>query len=160
MNLKFDTRGNLFPYNLIECTFEDFQAYLVDSFVNSSTRKPIFDNLKTFLTDFKNSISEPINIWINGSFVTKKENPNDIDCVILINFEAYQALGRFLETYSLVNIYKEKHLDLYFLIQYPSFDKNAKITEIDRLYWINQFTKTPPNRANQQFSKGFLQIIL
>ena len=81
MVLNFDSRGYLKPYRKVELGFYDFKEVFVDSFDQTSTRHRIFENYLKFLQDFSREVSENFIQWIDGSFVTRKVNPRDIDFV-------------------------------------------------------------------------------
>ena len=89
--MTYDFRGHLAPYSIIEMTFDDFQHHFVEAFPNSPTRLLIFEEYKRYLSDFQTLITGNFIQWIDGSFVTQKSNPRDIDIVTLIDFEAYQS---------------------------------------------------------------------
>ncbi|MEM9888588.1 MAG: hypothetical protein AAF849_22015 [Bacteroidota bacterium] len=87
MDLSFDTRGNLKPYEKITITFDEFKSYFFEGFENSLTRNEILKNYEQYLEDFKTEVSSNFIQWIDGSFVSNKTNPRDIDFVNLIDFE-------------------------------------------------------------------------
>ena len=57
MELRFDIKGHLIPYNKVEITIDEFEKVFVDSFDKDSTRHEIFRNYKKFVTDFKKEIT-------------------------------------------------------------------------------------------------------
>ena len=75
MNLKYNEYGCLFE-GVYELSLEDVENEFVKD--NSQRRRDIFDYYKSHLNDIK-STGFCLNHWIDGSFVTLKENPNDID---------------------------------------------------------------------------------
>lgn len=77
--LKFDENGHLTPYERIETSLDEFQQVFVDGFPNSSTRRRLFDNYLDWVFDFQREIYPYFTHWIDGSFVTQKLNPKDID---------------------------------------------------------------------------------
>ncbi|MCH8317379.1 MAG: hypothetical protein IIA88_02590 [Bacteroidetes bacterium] len=159
MKISFDQRGNLKPYNIIELDIEEFQKYFVQEFRNSITREIIFDDYLTYINDFKKDVTPNFIQWINGSFVTGKENPKDIDFLTIIDFQIYEAKAKLMDNQFRNPIAKAKYkLDAYTLKSYPLDHKNRFITEYDLLYWENWFGTTKMNRAKKKFSKGFIQI--
>ncbi len=90
--LNFDLRGNLRPYEPIKCGLRDLKKYLVDE-IESDTR---LDNYKKYLrysNDLKALLKgQELKQWLNGSFVTKKRNPKDIDLLTFIDAETIEAL--------------------------------------------------------------------
>ena len=129
MKLKFDSRGNLMPYEKIELNFDEFQDLYIKDFSGlNETRKEIFEDYQTYLKDFEEQISEDFIQWIDGSYITTKVKPRDIDFVMLIEHETF-----------------DRH-EQYF------------VTEYDLVYWRGLFTETKRNRAKKKFPKGFIEI--
>lgn len=90
MELAFDIRGNLVPHQRVELSLDEFKTIFIDTFEPDSTRNEIFENYLTYIEGFQEEISTVFAYWINGSFVSNKPNPNDIDFVILIEHEIYE----------------------------------------------------------------------
>ena len=113
----------------------------------------------TYINDFKRDVTPNFIQWINGSFVSRKENPKDIDFLTIIDFQIYEAKAKLIDNQFRNPIAKAKYiLDAYTLKSYPLGHKNHYITECDLLYWENWFGRTKMNRAKKKFSKGFIQI--
>lgn len=71
---------------LLEPGFHDFELsdignHFLHDFPQSVTRRPLIEGLKAFVSHLT-EIGAPIELWIDGSFTTQKDNPNDIDLVI------------------------------------------------------------------------------
>ena len=159
MELEFDSRGNLKPYNKIAIDIDDFERFFVQKINQSSTRNAIFKAYKNFINDFSLTITPHFTHWINGSFVTQKLNPNDIDFVIFIDYDLFLAKKDEINTFFAINEQnKNTFLDIYFLIQFPENHKDAFKSASDYAYWFEWFTKTATNRNKQRFSKGFIEI--
>jgi hypothetical protein len=75
MRLKFNNGGCL-PQGICELTLDEFEKEFV--FDKSQRRREIFDQYKIHLNDIEET-GCCLNHWIDGSFVTLKENPGDID---------------------------------------------------------------------------------
>jgi hypothetical protein len=91
--LKFDSKGHLKPYQPIHCDAQELKFHFVDAF-KSKTRAKNYakyvkysDDLKALLGGIK------ITQWINGSFVTKKINPKDIDFITFLNHDTIQKFA-------------------------------------------------------------------
>jgi hypothetical protein len=77
----FNKHGNL-PAGIYRESIDDIEKRFG---LNSKKRISLFSNFRNFLElimPFKTNIKQFI---LDGSFVTAKENPGDIDCIILIN---------------------------------------------------------------------------
>ncbi len=83
MNLEFNEIGNLKPYKY-ELTFNEAKTFFVDGFQESETRQRNWNGFCSFLDSLINLGLTDAEVWVDGSFVTNKLNPNDIDCVIYV----------------------------------------------------------------------------
>lgn len=75
MNLKYNQDGCLL-YDIYELSLQEVEEEFVKG--KSQRRKEIFDNYQEHISEIKDTDC-CLNHWINGSFVTLKENPGDID---------------------------------------------------------------------------------
>ena len=97
--------------------------------------------------------------WVNGSFVTKKFNPRDIDIVTFIPFEVYGKLKKEIEAkFTMKEAEKHYGVDAYTIRVYPADHKYYSATESDMAYWRQQFSKTKFNRAKKHYPKGFIEL--
>ena len=160
MELNFDIRGNLKPYKKIELDYIDFKQYFVDSFINSQTRNQIIENYEKFIDDFSKEVTENFVQWIDGSFVSNKENPKDIDFVSLIDFKTYEEKEQLIEAKFRLQGARVNYdlIDAYSIKVYPEGHKRRNITEFDKLYWQNWFSQTKKNRLKKKFPKGYIEI--
>ena len=65
-----------------ELSFEDIKKLCLNRFSNNERRKILLNNLKNMVIDVLEKENFSCNIWIDGSFSTIKEEPDDIDLVI------------------------------------------------------------------------------
>ena len=86
-NITFTDEGFIFPNEKINVDLATLKTIFVDNFPNSTTRKTLYDNYLRYIDDFSKQITPNFTQWINGSFVTLKENPNDIDFVTFIDVD-------------------------------------------------------------------------
>lgn len=160
IELSFDIRGNLKPYQKIEIDIEAFKTYFLYSFENSFTRQVIMENYEQYLSDFQREVTPDFVQWIDGSFVSNKNNPKDIDFVNLIDFDIYdekeEIIASKFRLHNAKNVYKR--VDAYAVKIYPEGHERAKITEYDLVYWRNWFTETKNNRMKKKFPKGFIEL--
>lgn len=84
--LDFDEFGNLTPYKIIETDLITLEAYFVTAFPKSKTRKRLFENYLSYIYRFQDEVFPIFEQWIDGSFVTQKENPKDIDIVTFLDY--------------------------------------------------------------------------
>ncbi len=80
----FNENGYL-PYGIYNMTFEEFRSTFGE---NSTKRKEIITEYEKHMVEIKNT-GYFLDHWIDGSFVSTKENPNDIDT--LTEFNGFEA---------------------------------------------------------------------
>lgn len=142
---EFLEDGNLFP-GIHHYSFSDFEKQFVTNFPTSSTRKRIFNNLKEWLL-MLTDILIPRYIWLNGSYLTTKVDPNDIDLVVFYAPEDIIQLGE-EKTKKLKEVINDLSAnydcDAYFCYTFEQspieivaqFPEQAKIMQT---YWKGQF---------------------
>lgn len=106
-SLSFDRHGHLFPYEIIELTLPQFEAFFVDGLEDRQHRRRLFERYKDFLRDLKQALPMPFYQWICGSFITAKEMPGDID---LVTFLDYDAMARKAPA---VNFFTQNAIEIY-----------------------------------------------
>ena len=89
MRLKFNDEGCL-PQGICELTLNEFEEEFIAG--KSQRRQEIFRHYKTHLRDIEET-GCCLNHWINGSFVTLKENPGDIDTLTEFDGVKVEKLG-------------------------------------------------------------------
>ena len=157
--LQFDENGHLFPYEIQSVTLEEMRAIFVDAFPESETRKRLFDNYLNWIFDFQRDVFPYFTQWIDGSFVTQKLNPKDIDFVTFLDGRVYEIkekrkeLDRF---WSFSN--EDKGLDAYFLAEYPKSHTNLKRTNQLKIDWGNRYISGRKIEGKPHIPKGFIQI--
>lgn len=78
---------NLLPAGVHECSIDEIE----NTFVYNSIRRQIWDSFIDYFNLIKN-LSEIESIYIDGSFVTDRESPSDVD--IAIEFVSLYDWGR------------------------------------------------------------------
>lgn len=159
MKLQFDIRGNLLPYEITELSTEDFQNSFILPFQDDSTRNELFKKYLFYLNDLKELITHNFFQWIDGSFISQKKNPKDIDLVTIVDYRDYEKnISTLSQKFISFNARKGYGIDAYIVCNYPENHPKRFFTQSDLLYWMNLFEKTKVNKAKQQFKKGFVQI--
>lgn len=81
-------------------------------------------------------------IWTNGSFLTQKMDPQDVDLVVVVSSSAWPGTG---QQRTIFNRIARKDFrvplpcDSYLLVEYPTGHPQYGISELMRAYWIKQF---------------------
>ena len=125
---------------------QEFEKY----FVINEHREILFDNFLKFTEKLKKLGIDNFHQWIDGSFVTKKISPNDIDVVSFIETKTFKRNEK--ELLLLSKMFQ--NIDCYFVEVFSSEDKKYYITQTDTSYWYNLFQGTRKPRVK----KGFVQI--
>lgn len=76
---------------LHDFAIEEIGNHFLLDFPTSKTRKTLIEGLKAFIAHLAD-VGAPIELWIDGSFTTKKTDPNDIDLVIFSPAEILNKL--------------------------------------------------------------------
>ncbi|QIP16444.1 hypothetical protein G8759_29270 [Spirosoma aureum] len=150
--LNFDAQGHLFPYDLIETEWKPF----ADTFGWNDHRHTLIELFYSFLNKLNDLSINEFTLWIDGSFVTRKEHPNDIDAVVVLPTPIYRQFEKHLRTL------REQFdgLDIYFVRLISEEEPDYFLYVSDRAEWLFQFTMTKPDRVTRRkFPKGFLQLI-
>lgn len=159
MEPSFDIRGNLKPYERIKLDAREFKSTFVDSFDEDSTRYDLFDKYLDHTENFKDKVTGNFNQWVNGSFVTNKKNPNDIDFVSLVDFPVAKEKEDIIRREFIRNDALKKYgLDAYLLIVYSEDHKLRNLTKSDILYWNDWFTKSRKDKRGKRYPKGYVEL--
>ncbi|MFB9077731.1 DUF6932 family protein [Flavobacterium procerum] len=155
--LTFNNSGLLVPNHKIASTVQEFKNEFVTK-IPTIQRKEIFEAYVKYNQDFKKVCNlDILHQWINGSFVTKKTNPGDIDLVTFLDYNIVLELGSKLNDFIFPNSEKIYGVDAYIIEVYPENHNNNFRYISDKAYWLDRFTKTRRIRGNR-LSKGFLEI--
>jgi hypothetical protein len=135
----------LFPPGLNTVTTDELRSICVDAFPLSATRKAIFQNLLEVMQRLAdNSIVG--DLWVDGSFVTSKFNPRDVDIVLCVSFDLYdncsagqRAVFDWIESEVLHTDYR---CDGYILMEWPVDHPFHSEGVVARNYWSNLFGHT------------------
>jgi hypothetical protein len=161
MEISFDIRGNLKPHGKINLTLDEFKKSFVDGFVPQNQRRlEIFSHYMQFIQQFKQEVSQDFIHWIDGSFVTKKTDPRDIDFVTLIDYRTYEKHETTIENKFRGQAAKDLFglVDAYVIKMYPLGHARRWVSEYDLVYWRRWFGETKMNRAKKKFKKGFIEL--
>jgi len=155
--MNFNANGNL-EAGIHNATMDVFHGTFVASFPHSSTRNKIYEGFVKYLTDLFSTGSdyEPL---IDGSYVTKKNDPSDIDCLIIADAAAVDALSD-ADKQILSSLFshpecKSKYsCDAYFLVAVPEGHPGYNHYRTMRKYWLGEF-----GYDRQEQPKGIVRIV-
>lgn len=156
--LTFNKSGLLVPDNKIYSSLNELELIFVTGIL-SSNRKELFDKFVAYNTELKNKCGlVELHQWVDGSFVTKKRNPGDIDLITFISSEKLKQIGNKIDDFKFPDSDSKYGVDAYIVEVYSDLHRHKFRTDSDKTYWKDRFTKTRRNRAGNKFSKGFLEI--
>lgn len=69
---------------------DTFQQTFVDSFDEESQRQNLFGNYSRYMDDLSGLIKYSFFQWIDGSYVSNKRKPKDIDLVTVLDYRDYE----------------------------------------------------------------------
>lgn len=87
----FDENGVL-PVGLHACNEDEFRALLVDAFPQSTSRAIIAAGFGRLRSDACDHNIAGLH-WIDGSYVTDKVDPDDVDLVTFIDFDLLESMA-------------------------------------------------------------------
>ncbi len=85
--LTFDENGHLTPHRIIQTTWEEFVITFTEHLENQAHRKMLLRKHEAFLEEIRQAFKVPFYQWVNGSFITQKEYPGDIDMVTFLPYD-------------------------------------------------------------------------
>jgi hypothetical protein len=110
----------------------------VDRFPESVTRPRILANLETLIVAV-NRQAIAGHIWIDGSFLTEKLNPDDVDIALVVPRATVLAFSRaqrlFFDELSDKKLYDQYKLDSYGI----ALDVGTDVGDYTLAYWLRQF---------------------
>jgi predicted nucleotidyltransferase len=148
--MEFDSRGNLFPYEIVETDISNFEQIFVTDFIESKRRVNLFGRMKSYIEELKQIIDLPFYIWIDGSFVTNRLRPNDIDILVFVESVAINRTEK--QLYQLRERFRPE-IDSYFIEVLLPTHPNYFLFEMNRTEWLFTFSTS---RSFQ--NKGIIQI--
>lgn len=151
--MEFDRNGNLQPYKVLEIDLQTFEEIFITNFPLSTTRKRLFENYLTYLKTLQDSVGGGFYQWIDGSFVTNKLNPKDIDFVTFLDFGVYREHEKQVSDLLKLRYNFQNGTDGYFVETFPDTHKGFNNYQMDRVEWLHTFG-TSRNHQN----KGVIQL--
>lgn len=128
----------LLPPGLHPHDLDGLRRLCVDRFPESITRPRIMQKLSD-LVSLINRTSIPAKVWVDGSFLTEKLNPDDVDIVLVVDKLALLGCSdearQFVEWFRNTRLYELYRCDNYFFV----VDDSDPRSEYVYAYWLRQF---------------------
>lgn len=124
-----------------EMTVDEVHRLCVDKFTASTSRSEIMVGLKKVIERLAKAGVEG-HLWVNGSFMTEKIDPEDVDVLLCVNMEFYDSCSgntRKAIDWLNANLKDELLCDSYLLCMRPMGHANFPETEFMHAYWTRQF---------------------
>jgi hypothetical protein len=115
----------------------DLDRICVRRFVGSRTRRAIFDGFVALIKRL-NEANIAGEIWVNGSFLTEKPDPNDVDILLQVSSAEYDSDPTKRAAVDWVSDENRLHThscDAYKWIEYSTGHPLYLASVDDRLYW-------------------------
>ncbi len=147
----------LLPLGRHEMTLAELRQLCVDHFPLSVTRPAIMGGLERVAEKLRLEVVEG-EVWVDGSFLTEKANPEDVDIVVRCSGQFYEAATPEQKNAVdwLLSDLKNTYLcDSYFFFEWPEGHANRWLGEYMHSYWMRQFGFS---RGNEM--KGIAVIVL
>lgn len=133
--MVFNEKGLLNP-GFSEYKLNEFEKIFVNNFNESQSRKKIFNGFIKWMKQLL-TFCYPDEIWIDGSFVTNKVNPNDMDIVVFVDLIVLYNNKAELE--EMRKFGEENFCDTYIAFS-PNEHYSGNIKLVNhRNYWKGQF---------------------
>lgn len=149
--MKFE-RAPLHESGFKEITIYQLDACFLEPFKNQERRLYLIGKFKAFIAEF-NSLGISAEVWIDGSFTTTDEDPQDIDMVFLLKQSEVDSLSlgkKVIFQQLLVDHEKVKiayNCDVYFI----------DAEEVDARNYYTKLFRMERNGLNE---KGIFKLVL
>ena len=144
--INFDVNGNIIPYEIIEVSLNIFQK----KFTFNEHRGEIFEEYLAFCDTLKSIGVKNFYQLIDGSFITKKIFPKDIDVVTFMEADFFNN-----NAVKLLNLRDNfNKIDCFFVPNYQTEEQNFFVTQFGLFEWEQLF-----NTDREYNPKGILKII-
>ncbi|MED7930427.1 hypothetical protein SMD20_39810 [Nonomuraea sp. LP-02] len=151
------TEEGVLPPGRYQCSPGGVKRRFVEAFSHTSNRSTIYDEWRSHRAAMK-QLAPVLYQWIDGSFVTNKLNPSDIDVVTFVDGPAYDRLPRWRRDVitELCNSHGQlaySRVDSYIVSVFPDGDHRSALYQSDRDYWSGAWSRFRPGMA-----KGYLEV--
>jgi len=157
MQLAFDDNGFLVPHQPLPVDLRTMERVFVEALPSSQTRQRLFVHFLRYLEGFKSRVGRRFTVWVNGSYVTQRLNPKDLDFVVFLDYRVYEEQEPFLDKFWSFSLEAEG-LDAYLVKAFPAGHPLHQQTLSDRALWLSLYQKTKWREDNAFYEKGFLEL--
>jgi len=155
--MNFDKRGHLTPYSVVEMSLAEFEYYFVRNMPSQEHRSQMFENYLRYVNDLRSAFQSSFHQWVDGSFVTQKEYPRDIDLVTFLKFEVLNRKNHHARFF-LQNSKSLYGVDGYFAATCRNNHYYYENSQEDERYWLSLFGFSREDEMSRRQPKGFIKI--
>jgi hypothetical protein len=148
---------SMFPLGFHHLTMANVEQVCVDLFPLSTSRGTIFGGLVTFVKTLETADVSG-ELWLDGSFLTEKINPKDVDVIPKVDSVVYNAgtrEQRDVIDWVIANQKPTLKCDSYALMQYPTGD-----ALYDEGRWWYSYWHTKWGFSREDDPKGIVVLTL
>jgi hypothetical protein len=131
----------LLPRGFHQMTLDQMRVDFVNAFGGSRRRKPVMDGLEKVVQRIVSARLEG-DIWIDGSFLTKKTDPDDSDLILIMDAEFYSRatpVQKQIVDWVRSNLYHSHYCHSHVLFQHPAGHPEHTDSVWFHAYWLRQF---------------------
>lgn len=151
--LQFDESGHIQPAHAHLMNLQQVEILFVDAFPTSVTRPRLFNNFLQYIDRFQDEVFPYFEQWIDGSFVTQKLNPKDIDMVTFLDYRIWEKRSdTILDSFWSFSLENEG-IDAYLVAVYPENHRHYPIYLSERALWRERFSSD-----RDSYKKGFVEL--
>jgi hypothetical protein len=154
--IEFDENGFLKPYGPISADLDTVERIFVEEFITSTTRRNLFGQYREYNARLLVLLTSGFTQWIDGSFISRKRDPEDIDVLTFVDAEFYNRHEREIE--ELKQEYRNQRpvlVDAYFVRVYPEGHRRYFDYQSNRVEWLYDWTRTVGRRPE---NKGLIEL--
>jgi hypothetical protein len=132
----------LLPSGLQQMSISELKTLTVEKFPLSVTRNNIYTGLEKLLAELQR-LAIQAEIWIDGSFLTEKIDPEDCDLVVRLDAEFVERCSpeQFqILTWINSNLKATLLCDSYMFVEWPEGHEGHALSIEHRAYWIRWFS--------------------
>ncbi len=157
--LKFTKEGFLKHGKPVELGLGELEAAFVHAFPGSERRRWLFDNFERYLYRLQDEVFPHFEVWVNGSFVSDVEEPNDIDFVVFLDHRVFEVRGEKVTDRFWGFNFEKQGLDAYLVKEYPegheSYPGFLRLKES----WYRRYTNSRKDADGFVHQKNFVKIV-
>jgi hypothetical protein len=156
--LSYTKQGYLKPSPPIEMGLKELEHHFVLAFPNSERRRWLFDSFERYLYRLQDEVFPHFEVWVNGSFVSKVDAPNDIDFVVFLDYRVFEVREeKTLDKFWSFNLEKQG-LDAYLVKDYPEGHEDYAGFLSLKESWYRRYTNSRKDPTGLVHQKNFVKI--